>query len=149
MHFEIQKTAFWEGTENIIQLFDREDLRVPYFVKLCNMRPNRGTITESMESDKMKYSQIQIKEHVVIIIRNFEMVTEAPHASGLLPVTNCWQNNSDTHSVVLRQCMQLLVFFFKYKKIKRSIRSSLFSTMFYFVNSSHKIRSGQVYLIQT
>lgn len=41
-----------------------------------------------MESLKMEYSQIQIKE-CVIIIRNFEMVTEAAHASGLLPVTNC------------------------------------------------------------
>lgn len=57
-----------------------------------------------MESHKIEYSQIQIKE-CVIIIRNFEMVTEAIHTSGHLPVTNCWQNNSDTHSVVLRQCI--------------------------------------------
>lgn len=38
-----------------------------------------------MESHQMKYSQIQIKECVDIIIRNFQIFTEAPHASGLLP----------------------------------------------------------------
>lgn len=34
----------------------------------------------------MKYSQIQIKECVINAIKNYEMVTEAPHASELLPV---------------------------------------------------------------
>lgn len=45
-----------------------------------------------MESNKMKHSQVQIKEYVVIIIRNFEMVWEVPRVSGPLPVTNRWQN---------------------------------------------------------
>lgn len=93
----------------------------------------------------MKYSQIQIKECVVNAIKNYEMVTEAPHASELLPVI-VDKNSCDTHSVVLkiRICVcnvykyTYICICNMYKKPpakQLSVWLLLFSIMFYFVIS--------------